>query len=196
MGNRLSKIVTRGGDGGQTSLGDGQRVGKSDVCVNFLGDVDELNSWIGVVVSNAPGASVRSVLEGVQHDLFDLGGALCFPGTTVLSERHVARLDTAIDEHNADLPPLKEFVLPGGAPIVAWLHVARTVCRRVERGGVDYVATAEGVGDKCKHALMYLNRLSDFLFVAARVEASRLDVPQPLWEKEKSIGTASDEEGG
>ncbi|MEO0399923.1 MAG: cob(I)yrinic acid a,c-diamide adenosyltransferase [Pseudomonadota bacterium] len=184
MADRLTKIVTKGGDGGQTSLGDGARVPKTDPRIALLGDVDELNSWIGVVLSHAPGEVVRSTLEGVQHDLFDLGGALCFPGAPALSERHIARLDDAVTVLNAELSPLKEFVLPGGASLVAWLHVARTVCRRVERGAAAFAASAP----ECAAGLAYLNRLSDFLFVAARSEAVRLGAPQPLWEKEKSIG--------
>jgi len=133
MADRLNKIVTRGGDGGETSLGDGARVKKSDPRVSLLGDVDELNSWIGVVLSQQPAEAVRVALTGVQHDLFDLGGALSFPGAPLLSAAHVARIDEAAAALNQTLAPLKEFILPGGAPLLAWLHVARTVCRRVER---------------------------------------------------------------
>ncbi|MEL7486762.1 MAG: ATP:cob(I)alamin adenosyltransferase, partial [Pseudomonadota bacterium] len=121
MADRLTKITTKGGDGGKTSLGDGARVEKSDPRVSLMGDVDELNSWIGVALSAEPGETVRETLVGVQHDLFDLGGALCFPGAPILSEAHVARLDAAGEALNADLAPLKEFVLPGGAPLIAWL---------------------------------------------------------------------------
>ena len=183
MANRLNKIVTRGGDKGETSLGDGTRVAKSDPRIGLLGDVDELNSWIGVALTQDLGPLVRATLEGVQHDLFDLGGALCFPGAPLLKDAHVARLDEAAATLNADLPPLKEFILPGGAPALAWLHVARTVCRRVERGAFAFLVGEEEAGA----ALVYLNRLSDFLFIAARAEAQRVGVGETLWRKEASL---------
>lgn len=184
MPGRLTKIVTRGGDGGDTSLGDGSRVAKTEPRIGLLGDVDELNSWIGVVRSHDPGKAVDEILEGVQHDLFDLGGALCFPDAPLLSERHVARLDEATETLNADLSPLKEFILPGGAKLVSWLHVARTVCRRIERHAAGFI----GVAENGKFALAYLNRLSDFLFIAARFEAKRLSAKEIYWEKSKSVG--------
>lgn len=184
MADRLTRIVTRGGDKGETSLGDGTRVAKTDPRVGLLGDIDELNSSIGVVRAHGPGGEVGATLEGVQHDLFDLGGALCFPGAPALSARHVARLDEAASSLNESLPPLKEFILPGGAPLVAHLHVARTVCRRVERGAAGFFADQEGGA----HAIAYLNRLSDFLFIAARFEAKRLGTPEVYWEKAKSLG--------
>ncbi|MFZ5617334.1 MAG: cob(I)yrinic acid a,c-diamide adenosyltransferase [Pseudomonadota bacterium] len=183
MADRLNKIVTRGGDKGETSLGDGARVLKSDPRIALLGDVDELNSWIGVVLAHDPGADVRATLELAQHDLFDLGGALCFPGAPVLGERHVARIDAAAAALNAGLPPLKEFILPGGAPLLGFLHVARSVCRRAERTAVSFFAR-NAAGD---HAIAYLNRLSDFLFIAARFEAKRMSVKETLWERSKSI---------
>ena len=183
MPDRLNKIVTRGGDKGETSLGDGARVAKSDPRVALLGDVDELNSWIGVALAGGPGDEVSSTLEGVQHDLFDFGGALCFPGAPVLSERHVARIDEAAARLNKGLPPLKEFILPGGSTLLADLHVARTVCRRIERAAVAFFAGGGG-----GHAIAYLNRLSDFLFIAARAEARRTGVAETLWEKAKSVG--------
>ena len=119
MANRLTKITTRGGDQGETSLGDGTRLAKDDARIALIGDVDELNSWIGVVRDHHPGESVDRLLEGVQHDLFDLGGALAFPGAPLLKAAHVARLDDAIEDFNATLPPLKEFILPGGAPLLS-----------------------------------------------------------------------------
>ena len=183
MADRLNKIVTRGGDKGETSLGDGKRVAKFDPRVALLGDVDELNAWIGVVLAHEPGEGVRATLIGVQHDLFDLGGALCFPGAPVLSDAHVTRIDDAAEALNETLPPLKEFILPGGALLIAWLHTARTVCRRIERGAVEFFGDDEaGV-----FALQYLNRLSDYLFIAARSEAKRLGVPETLWKKEHSV---------
>lgn len=183
MPDRLNKIVTRGGDKGQTSLGDGTRVAKDDPRVALLGEVDELNSWIGVVLSHAPGDQVQQTLIGVQHDLFDLGGALCFPDMALLSEAHVARVDRAAAALNEGLAPLKEFILPGGVPLLSWLHVARTVCRRVERGAATFLSDDE----KGAHALQYLNRLSDYLFIAARAEAVRSGTPETLWKKEHAI---------
>ena len=186
MANRLTKIVTRGGDKGETSLGDGTRISKDDPRVSLLGEVDELNSWVGVILSHEPGEKVYDVLVGVQHDLFDLGGALCFPGAALLSDRHVARLDDAAAELNAGLPPLKEFILPGGSPLLAWLHIGRTVCRRVERAMSAFLREAP----EAAHALQYLNRLSDYLFIAARFEARRLGVQETLWRKEASLSSS------
>ncbi|HBS35796.1 MAG TPA: cob(I)yrinic acid a,c-diamide adenosyltransferase [Parvularcula sp.] len=184
MADRLNRIVTRGGDRGETSLGDGTRVSKTDPRVALLGDVDELNAFIGAVIAAAPGAQVAQTLSLAQHDLFDFGGALCFPGAPVLTAGHVARVDAAAAALNADLPPLKEFVLPGGSPLLASLHLARTVCRRAERAAVAFFAN-EGGGE---YAIAYLNRLSDFLFIAARVEARGAGVREVLWEKAKSAG--------
>lgn len=185
MPNRLTKIVTRGGDKGETSLGDGTRIAKDEPRVALLGEVDELNSWIGVILSHEPGDVLQETLTGVQHDLFDLGGALCFPGVPMLSERHVARLDEASAELNEGLPPLKEFILPGGAPLLAWLHIGRAVCRRVERAMAAFSRDAS----EAEHALQYLNRLSDYLFIAARFEAKRLGVQETLWRKESSLSS-------
>lgn len=184
MPDRLNRIVTRGGDGGETSLGDGARVLKTDPRVALLGDVDELNAFVGAALAHQPGVDVAGVLELVQHDLFDLGGALCFPGAKALGPGHVARVDAAAGRLNRDLPPLKEFVLPGGAPLVAFLHVARTVCRRVERAAIAFFAGSTEGAD----AIAYLNRLSDLLFIAARYEARRVGAPETLWEKSKSVG--------
>lgn len=183
MADRLTKIVTRGGDGGETSLGDGSRLAKDDPRVALLGDVDELNSWIGVALAHTQSDTLGEILTGVQHDLFDLGGALCFPGSPLLSEKHVARLDDAAASLNAGLPPLKEFILPGGAPGLAFCHVARTVCRRVERAMASFLRDAPEAAD----ALRYLNRLSDLLFIAARAEARRLDIAEVYWQKAKSL---------
>lgn len=184
MPDRLNRIVTRGGDKGETSLGDGSRVSKTDPRVALLGDIDELNASVGVVLAHAPGPEVSATLRLAQHDLFDFGGALCFPGAPVLKEAHVARIDAAAAALNAGLPPLKEFVLPGGSPLLASLHVARTLCRRVERNAVAFFAEQAGG----EHAIAYLNRLSDYLFIAARFEARRSGVPEVLWEKAKSVG--------
>lgn len=183
MPERLNRIVTRGGDKGETSLGDGARVAKSDPRIGLLGDVDELNAHLGLALSYEPGEAVRAALILAQHDLFDLGGALCFPGAPILSEGHVARIEAAALALNAGLPPLKEFILPGGAALVAQLHVARTVCRRVERAACAFL-TGDEAGAA---AIAYLNRLSDFLFIASRFEARRLGAPETLWERTKSL---------
>lgn len=183
MPNRLTKIVTRGGDKGKTSLGDGARVDKDEPRVALLGDVDELNSWVGVVASHVASSDLKTLLHGVQHDLFDLGGALSFPGRQVLSERHVARLDEAAQKLNADLPPLKEFILPGGSPALSFCHVARAVCRRVERA----MAAFHRAAPETAQALQYLNRLSDVLFIAARVEAKHAGIEEIYWRKEHSL---------
>lgn len=185
MPDRLTKIVTRGGDKGETSLGDGTRIPKDDARISLLGDVDELNSWIGVILSHDPGETVHETLTGVQHDLFDLGGALCFPGAPLLTERHVARLDEASVELNETLPPLKEFILPGGAPLISFLHIGRTVCRRVERAMASFLREEP----EAQRALQYLNRLSDYLFIVARAEARRLGVQETLWKKESSLSS-------
>ncbi len=181
MSNRLTKIVTRGGDKGETSLADGTRLAKDDVRIALIGDVDELNSWIGVVIANGADGVLQEALSHAQHDLFDLGGALSFPGSPILSETHVARLDEAAGQLNKALPPLKEFILPGGSKEIAFCHVARTVCRRAERG----IAAFHRSAPEAAHALQYLNRLSDILFIAARVEARRLGVDEVYWRKER-----------
>jgi len=183
MADRLDKIVTRGGDKGETSLGDGTRIPKDHPRIGLLGDIDELNSRIGVVLAHDPGIQIRDILISVQHDLFDLGGALCFPGAPLLSEKHVIRLDEAAATLNENLPPLKEFILPGGTPVLAWLHVARTVCRRVERAALSFLKDEED----SSYAIAYLNRLSDFLFIAGRFEAQQHDLPETLWQKHHSI---------
>jgi cob(I)alamin adenosyltransferase len=165
MGHRLSRIVTRTGDDGTTGLSDGSRLRKNSALVEAMGTVDELNSVIGFAESQQENAELREALVGIQHDLFDLGGALSMPGHVVLTEAHVAALEELVARWNADLPPLKEFILPGGSPAVASLHVARTVCRRAER---RMLALEE---DRVAVGRVYLNRLSDLLFVAARVAA-------------------------
>lgn len=182
MGNRLTRIYTRTGDDGSTGLGDGTRVPKDDARVEAYGTVDECNSCIGVVlaVPYLP-AAVREVLTGVQHDLFDLGGELCMPGHHAITAAHVTRLEQQLDAFNADLPPLKDFILPGGGPSAAACHVARTVCRRAERR-VWTLARQEDVGPL---PLTYLNRLSDLLFVLARVLARHENGSEVLWQKNR-----------
>ena len=178
MPNRLTKIVTRGGDKGETSLGDGARVSKTDSRIIAIGEIDELNAWIGVVRAHLDEGLVESRLRQVQNDLFDLGGSLAIGAATLLSEKHVVRLEEAIGLFNADLPPLKEFILPGGSPLLGWLHVARTVCRRAER---SLVAMGDSL-DGPHFGLQYLNRLSDLLFVAGRFEARRAGLDEVFWE--------------
>jgi len=165
MGKRLSTIATRTGDDGSTGLGDGTRTSKDSLRIAALGDVDELNSQIGLLLVEPMPDAVREALTGVQHDLFDLGGELCIPGFENVSERQVARLDELLEHFNATLPRLEEFVLPGGSRAAATAHVCRTVARRAERSIVALGGT-ESVRPLCRQ---YLNRLSDLLFVLARV---------------------------
>lgn len=179
MGYRLSKIYTRTGDAGSTGLGDGSRIGKDAPRIAALGDVDEVNAILGVLLCEDLPDEVRTLLTGVQHDLFDLGGELCVPGSAFLKDTQPARLEAAIDRFNADLAPLQEFILPGGTRAAALMHHARTVCRRAERAVVA-LAHNETVTDAARQ---YLNRLSDLLFVLARwlnKDAERGDV---LWQK-------------
>lgn len=164
MGNRLSKIVTRTGDAGTTGLGDGTRVAKDCLRVEAMGEVDELNSSLGVLLTEAVPELIRDALLGVQHDLFDLGGELCIPGSNIISEAHIVRLEEHVAQFNDSLEPLKEFILPGGTRAAALAHLSRTICRRAERRVVQ-LANSEAVSD---FARKYLNRLSDLLFVLGR----------------------------
>jgi cob(I)alamin adenosyltransferase len=180
MGNRLSKIYTRTGDDGTTGLGNGERIAKESLRVEAYGTVDEANSAIGVVlaVAGLP-APVAGCLTEIQHDLFDLGGELCIPGHRMITPKHVERLEAALDGFNESLPPLKEFVLPGGGPAAAGCHVARTVCRRAERRCWS-LARVEAVAPD---SLKYMNRLSDLLFVLARVLARHESGGEVLWRR-------------
>ena len=164
MGNRLSKIATRTGDGGETGLGDGQRVAKDSARIQAIGDIDELNSSIGMLLAETMPAGLRGALLQEQHDLFDLGGEVCIPGHAMMMGAHVARLDALLETYNRNMPPLKEFILPGGTRAAAAAHLARTVCRRAERSLVA-LGRAEAVGERARQ---YLNRLSDLLFVLGR----------------------------
>src|SRR5271155_2639069 len=180
MGNRLSKIYTRTGDDGSTGLGDGSRGPKEDLRVEAYGTVDEANSAIGVVLSVATlPPPVAHCLTEVQHDLFDLGGELCIPGHRMITSAHVERLETELDGFNDALPPLKEFILPGGGAAAAACHVARTVSRRAERRAWSLARLEEVAPD----ALKYLNRLSDLLFVLARVLAREAHGSEVLWRR-------------
>jgi len=182
MGNRLSKIYTRTGDEGTTGLGDGSRVPKDAPRVEAYGTVDEANSAIGVVLAgeNVPPA-VRACLIEVQHDLFELGGELCIPGHSAVAQAFIDRLENDLDGFNADLPRLKEFILPGGGPAAAACHVARTVVRRAERR----VFTLSRTEDVRPEVIRYLNRLSDLLFVVARVVARAEHGTEVLWNRQR-----------
>ena len=181
MGNRLSKIYTKTGDDGTTGLGDGTRVAKDSLRVAAYGTVDELNSTIGVVLAQPVPDADRETLVQVQHDLFDLGGELCIPGMALVHEADVERLERTLDGFNADLPALKDFILPGGGMAAASCHVSRTVCRRAERELVT-LARQETVRPE---ALRYLNRLSDLLFVIARVLARHEHGSEVLWRHDR-----------
>lgn len=178
MGNRLTRIYTRTGDDGSTGLGSGARVAKDSARVEAYGTIDELNSAIGVVIAT-PGVpeDARACLARIQHQLFDLGGELAVPDRTVIDDGMVTALEAALDGFNAALPPLKDFILPGGSPGAASCHVARSVCRRAERRGWT-LARSEPVNPA---SLRYLNRLSDLLFVLARVIARRDGGSEVLW---------------
>ncbi len=186
MGNRLSKIYTRTGDDGTTGLGDGTRVPKESARVEAYGTVDELNSTVGVLlaVPGLPEAVVQCMTE-VQHELFDMGGELCIPGYHVITEAHVTRLEEARDKFNDTLPPLNEFILPGGGPGAAACHVARAVARRAERRAWS-LARQETVGPE---VMKYLNRLSDLLFVLARVLARHERGTEVLWRHDRTKST-------
>lgn len=180
MGHRLSKIYTRTGDDGSTGLGDGARVRKDCARVEAYGTVDEANAQVGLLrASLAADHGAQVMLEHIQHDLFDVGGELCIPGYTLVTPAYVERLEAAIDAVNADLPPLKDFILPGGSPAAAQAHVARTVSRRAERRTL----TLAGTEDINPLALQYLNRLSDYLFVLARQLARTEGGQEVLWRK-------------
>lgn len=177
MGHRLSKIYTRTGDDGTTGLGDGSRTPKDSLRVEAFGDLDELNSHIGLLLTQDISTEIHTLLTGIQHDLFDLGGEVCVPGREALTADYVSRLETQLDTLNAELEPLKEFILPGGCAAAAICHLARTVCRRAERRLVSLTREAS-ISTPAKH---YLNRLSDLLFVVARylnLQAGHADV---LW---------------
>lgn len=182
MGNRLSKIYTRTGDDGSTGLGDGRRTGKDSLRVEAYGTVDELNSSIGVVLAQELPEDVRDALIQTQHDLFDLGGELCLPpGTEMIRDHDISHLENLLDGFNAGLPPLKDFILPGGGAAAAHCHLARTICRRAERAVVA-LARVEPVRPQ---AIGYLNRLSDLLFVVARVLARAAGAGEVLWKHER-----------
>ncbi|KXB30367.1 cobalamin adenosyltransferase [Dechloromonas denitrificans] len=181
-GNRLSKIVTRTGDAGTTGLGDGSRTTKDSLRIDAIGEVDELNSNLGLLLCEELPEPVRAALLDIQHDLFDLGGELCLPGMDIMKDAQVARLEELADQFNEDLPMLKEFILPGGTRPAAIAHICRTVCRRAERSMVR-LNNAEPLSEAARR---YVNRLSDLLFILGRTlnrAGGRGDV---LWQKGKN----------
>jgi cob(I)alamin adenosyltransferase len=181
MGNRLSKIATRTGDNGTTGLGDGSRIDKDSLRVHAMGDVDELNSHVGLLLCEDLPAALRDELISIQHDLFDMGGELCIPGYTLINDTQVARLDALLAKYNADLPPLKDFILPAGSRAASQAHICRTVCRRAERSIVS-LGKAEQINDNPRQ---YMNRLSDLLFVLSRVLNRHAGGSDVLWEKDR-----------
>ena len=181
MGNRLSKIYTRTGDDGTTGLGDGSRVAKDSARVAAYGTIDEANCAIGLVLASAVPESVRTLLTTVQHQLFDLGGELCIPGHAAVFDADIQRLEQHLDAYNEPLPPLKDFILPGGGEAAARCHLARTIVRRAERETVT-LSRIEAVRPE---AIRYLNRHSDLLFVLARVLARASGEGETLWNHER-----------
>ncbi len=184
MGNRLSKIATRTGDNGTTGLGDGSRTDKDSVRVHALGDVDELNSFVGLLLCEEMPPALREELISIQHDLFDLGGEICIPGYQLITEEHVARLDGLLEKYNADLEPLKDFILPAGSRASSISHVCRTVCRRAERSIVS-LGKVEKIHDTPRQ---YVNRLSDLMFVLSRVLNRFAGGSDVLWQHERKRG--------
>lgn len=181
MGNRLSKIYTRTGDKGTTSLGDGSRVEKDDARVEALGSVDEANCAIGLVLAQSVPDDVRHILVRIQNELFDLGGELCIPGREVLRLDHVTQLEREIDAFNGTLEPLREFILPSGGAAASACHLARTICRRAERRVIT-LAREQSVPTA---SLMYLNRLSDLLFVLCRILSRAAGQPEVMWQSDR-----------
>ena len=184
MGNRLSKIATRTGDNGTTGLGDGSRTDKDSVRIHTLGEVDELNSFVGLLLCEDMPADLREELVSIQHDLFDLGGELCIPGYQLITDAHVERLDGLLEKYNATLPALQDFILPAGSRAAAVAHVCRTVCRRAERSIVS-LGRDEKINE---HPRQYVNRLSDLMFVLSRVLNRYAGGSDVLWQNDRKRG--------
>jgi cob(I)alamin adenosyltransferase len=184
MGNRLSKIYTKTGDDGSTGLGDGSRVSKDSARVTAYGTVDEANSAIGLILACDIPEDVREILVSVQHHMFDLGGELCIPGHSAIFDADITHLENTLDKFNADLPALKDFILPGGGMAAAHCHLARTITRRAERETVT-LSHHDAVRPE---AIRYLNRLSDLLFVLARVLARASGHGEVLWNHQRRKG--------
>jgi len=181
VGHRLSKIYTRTGDDGETGLGDGSRVSKDEFRIEAIGAIDELNSLLGVMLGAEMPDEVRTQLTEIQHQLFDLGGELSIPGHIIIKAAAVEQLEQHLDALNAELPMLKEFILPGGCPSAAYCHLARSVCRRAERRLVT-LANTEMTNPA---AVQYINRLSDYLFVLARHLNCNAQVADVLWKHDR-----------
>lgn len=182
MGNRLSRIYTRTGDDGTTGLGDGSRINKDSLRVEAMGDVDELNAVIGLILTEPVSTTIRDTLTMVQHDLFNIGGEICIPGYEMLKLGCVEALEGILDELNDELAPLKEFILPGGSVAASYCHLARTVCRRAERTLIS-LSRVETVTPE---SLKYVNRLSDLLFVMCRVTNQQAGVADVLWQSKRT----------
>ncbi len=188
MATRLSIITTRGGDNGTTGLGDGTRVSKNDARIIAIGEVDELNSFVGLLRTEALPADIDTLLGRIQNQLFDLGAELCIPGHTAVNTEHIAGLDEAIAHYNANLGTLQEFILPGGSRAAALAHVVRSVCRRAERAVVAMESRDAEQGAHSMPASLvrqYLNRLSDLCFVLARAINHSQGVPNILWQRQE-----------
>lgn len=181
MGNRLSKIYTRTGDKGTTGMADGSRLAKNSVRVQAIGDVDELNSVLGIVISKCGDSVVKDILITIQHDLFNLGGQLTMPDYEMINAARVSWLEQSLDELNAELSPLKEFILPGGGEAASSCHLARAVCRRAERTLVTLAQESE----VSEHMSAYINRLSDLLFVSCRVLSREAGEDEVYWQSER-----------
>jgi cob(I)alamin adenosyltransferase len=181
MGNRLSKIYTRTGDNGTTGLGDGSRIDKDAPRIEAIGDIDELNSVIGLMLAESLPDQLRTILLEVQHRLFDIGGGLSMPGTDIPANNLVEGLEQALDKMNDELEPLKEFILPGGTHAAALCHLARSVCRRAERRVIS-LAKSEAIPEL---PVKYLNRLSDLLFVMARTINKEAGITDVFWQSER-----------
>ncbi len=182
MGNRLSAIVTRTGDKGRTGLADGSRRNKNDARVHCLGEVDELNAMVGVILCQLGDEQLRTVLFSVQHDLFDIGAELCQPGKQLIEASYVDAIESAAEKFNEPLPPLKEFILPGGSQPVAFIQLARTVCRRVERS-LHTLGMTETLNPV---TAQYMNRLSDLFFILARHVSFANDGQEVYWHSRYS----------
>ena len=187
MGHRLSKITTKTGDAGTTGLGDGSRIAKSHQRIAALGDIDELNCVVGLLLTEPLPDALRQSLTDVQHDLFDLGGEMSIPGYYAITDAHVERLEALTESLNVDLPMLKDFILPGGSRAAAYAHLVRTVGRRAERTLVSLADVAE----VSMPSRVYLNRLSDMAFVLARVLNRLNGQSDVLWHKGRSAGAAA-----
>jgi cob(I)alamin adenosyltransferase len=180
MANRLTKIYTRTGDQGKTGLADGFRVDKFHARIESLGNIDELNSIIGILLTEKLPSDKKAILERIQHDLFDIGGELSIPNHTKIDDKKIDFLENSLDDMNNELQPLKEFILPGGSKTSSYCHLARTVCRRVERNLFKLAQT-----DKVNEAsLKYINRLSDTLFVLARFLNKINQFDDIFWKKD------------